>query len=128
MRQEAIAETKQTTKNKDDGAVSDDWTEDQTQLLIKAVNLFPAGTASRYTAVEANHNGNEKVAERTILKTFIYRPLSSPSRSAGTLRVEHRIFQSRIPPLVLRQSPASSRPCQICILPGYNCSYMFVNV
>ena len=50
MRQEAIAETKQTTKNKDDGAVGDDWTEDQTQLLIKAVNLFPAGTASRYKA------------------------------------------------------------------------------
>ena len=49
MRQEAIAETKQTTKSKDDDEVtSDDWTEDQTQLLIKAVNLFPAGTASRY--------------------------------------------------------------------------------
>ena len=63
MRQEAIAETKQTTKNKDDGAVSDDWTEDQTQLLIKAVNLFPAGTASRYKAfrgvLKANHIGNE---------------------------------------------------------------------
>ena len=42
MRQEAIAETRQTAKNKDDGAVSDDWSEDQTQLLIKAVNLFPA--------------------------------------------------------------------------------------
>ena len=76
MRQEAIAETKQTAKNKDDGAVSDDWTEDQTQLLIKAVNLFPAGTASRYRALtgilKANHNGNEKVAELTILKTFAY--------------------------------------------------------
>ena len=48
MRQEAIAETKQTAKDKNDGAVSDDWSEDQTQLLIKAVNLFPAGTASRY--------------------------------------------------------------------------------
>ena len=49
MRQEAIAATKQTTKSKEDGGeVSDDWTEDQTQLLIKAVNLFPAGTASRY--------------------------------------------------------------------------------
>ena len=49
MRQEAIAETKQAAKNKEDGeVVSDDWTEDQTQLLIKAVNLFPAGTASRY--------------------------------------------------------------------------------
>ena len=76
MRQEAIAETKQTTKNKDDGGVGDDWTEDQTQLLIKAVNLFPAGTASRYNAFtgifKANHNGNAKVAEQTILKTFDY--------------------------------------------------------
>lgn len=76
MRQEAIAETKQTTKNKDDGAISDDWTEDQTQLLIKAVNLFPAGTASRYKAcieiLKANHNGNEKVVEQTILKTFVH--------------------------------------------------------
>ena len=93
MRQEAIAETKQTAKNKDDGAVSDDWTEDQTQLLIKAVNLFPAGTASRYRALtgilKANHNGNEKVAELTILKTFVY----CLSRSARTLRVEHRLFQ-----------------------------------
>lgn len=51
MRQEAIAETKQAAKNKDDEGVSDDWTEDQTQLLIKAVNLFPAGTASRYSKV-----------------------------------------------------------------------------
>ena len=72
MRQEAIAETKQTTKNKDDGAVSDDWTDDQTQLLIKAVNLFPAGTASRYKPFigifKANHNDNEKVAEQTILE------------------------------------------------------------
>ena len=49
MRQEAIAETKQSSKNKEnDEMASDDWTEDQTQLLIKAVNLFPAGTASRY--------------------------------------------------------------------------------
>ena len=50
MKQEAIAETKQTTKGKESGEEqSDDWTEDQTQLLIKAVNLFPAGTASRYS-------------------------------------------------------------------------------
>ena len=49
MRQEANAETKQSSKNKEnDEMASDDWTEDQTQLLIKAVNLFPAGTASRY--------------------------------------------------------------------------------
>ena len=77
MRQEAIAETKQTAKNKDDGAVSDDWTEDQTQLLIKAVNLFPAGTASRYQVLKANLNDNEKFAERTILETFIYRALKT---------------------------------------------------
>lgn len=56
MRQEAIAETKQSTKNKDnDEMVSDDWTEDQTQLLIKAVNLFPAGTASRYNVKKLYH-------------------------------------------------------------------------
>ena len=49
MRQESIAETKPTTKSKDEGEEqSDDWSEEQTQLLIKAVNLFPAGTASRY--------------------------------------------------------------------------------
>ena len=48
MRQEATVETKETTKSKDSDEISDDWTEDQTQLLIKAVNLFPAGTASRY--------------------------------------------------------------------------------
>ena len=48
MRQEAIAETKHATKSKEEGEeVTDDWTEEQTQLLIKAVNLFPAGTASR---------------------------------------------------------------------------------
>ena len=81
MRQEAIAGTKQTAKNKDDGAVSDDWTEDQTQLLIKAVNLFPAGTASRYKAftgiVKANRSGYAKIAEQTILKTFDYLPLKN---------------------------------------------------
>lgn len=51
MKQEAIvATTQQTTKGKESGEQqSDDWTEDQTQLLIKAVNLFPAGTASRYS-------------------------------------------------------------------------------
>ena len=48
MRQEAIGATKQTTKSKEEEEeVTDDWTEEQTQLLIKAVNLFPAGTASR---------------------------------------------------------------------------------
>ena len=63
MRQEAIAETKQTAKDKNDGAVSDDWSEDQTQLLIKAVNLFPAGTASRYKEFITNHNFNEAYFE-----------------------------------------------------------------
>ena len=48
MRQEAIAATRQITKSKEEGEeMTDDWTEEQTQLLIKAVNLFPAGTASR---------------------------------------------------------------------------------
>lgn len=52
MRQESIAETKPTTKSKDEGEKqSDDWSEEQTQLLIKAVNLFPAGTASRWKVI-----------------------------------------------------------------------------
>ena len=50
MKQEPAAQKVSGTKDSKIGAekvVSDDWTEEQTQLLIKAVNLFPAGTASR---------------------------------------------------------------------------------
>ena len=70
MRQEAIAETKQTAKNKDDGAVSDDWSEDQTQLLIKAVNLFPAGTASRYKACIGPLKVTTTVTRKLLNKLF----------------------------------------------------------
>ena len=50
MKQEAMAQTKQVSKDSEDanGYNTDDWTEDQTQILIKAVNLYPAGTASRF--------------------------------------------------------------------------------
>lgn len=48
MRQDAIAETQRAPKKKDDEEITDDWTAEQSQLLIKAVNLFPAGTAARY--------------------------------------------------------------------------------
>ena len=48
IRQDAIAETQRASKKKDDEEITDDWTAEQSQLLIKAVNLFPAGTASRY--------------------------------------------------------------------------------
>lgn len=75
MRQEAIAETKQTTKSKDDDEVtSDDWTEDQTQLLIKAVNLFPAGTASRYmsTSVYSGTSTGTQTFVRAKLTLIIF--------------------------------------------------------
>ena len=49
IRQDAIAETQRASKKKDDEEITDDWTAEQSQLLIKAVNLFPAGTASRYS-------------------------------------------------------------------------------
>ena len=48
IRQDAMAETQRASKKKDDEEITDDWTAEQSQLLIKAVNLFPAGTASRY--------------------------------------------------------------------------------
>ena len=50
IRQDAMAETQRASKKKDDEEITDDWTAEQSQLLIKAVNLFPAGTASRYNS------------------------------------------------------------------------------
>jgi len=45
MRQATKSSEKSTTGG---GGGSKNWPEDDLQLLIKAVNLFPAGTNSRY--------------------------------------------------------------------------------
>ncbi|CAN7982183.1 unnamed protein product, partial [Ixodes pacificus] len=41
------------------------WPPDDVQLLVKAVNLFPAGTANRWEVVAAFLNQHSSVAERT---------------------------------------------------------------
>lgn len=52
-KEEADARMRQASKNAEkstggSGSGSKNWSEDDLQLLIKAVNLFPAGTNSRY--------------------------------------------------------------------------------
>lgn len=52
-KEEAEARMRQATKSSEKsttggGGGSKNWPEDDLQLLIKAVNLFPAGTNSRY--------------------------------------------------------------------------------
>lgn len=52
-KEEAEARMRQASKNAEKstgggGNGSKNWSEDDLQLLIKAVNLFPAGTNSRY--------------------------------------------------------------------------------
>lgn len=52
-KEEADARVRQASKNAEkstggSGSGSKNWSEDDLQLLIKAVNLFPAGTNSRY--------------------------------------------------------------------------------
>lgn len=52
-KEEADARMWQASKNAEkstggSGSGSKNWSEDDLQLLIKAVNLFPAGTNSRY--------------------------------------------------------------------------------
>lgn len=52
-KEEADARMRQASKNAEksaggSGSGGKNWSEDDLQLLIKAVNLFPAGTNSRY--------------------------------------------------------------------------------
>lgn len=58
-REEADARLRQATKSSEKstgggGSGSKNWSEDDLQLLIKAVNLFPAGTNSRYIYIAIN--------------------------------------------------------------------------
>ncbi|PSN53346.1 DnaJ subfamily C member 2 [Blattella germanica] len=74
-RQDLIASAVRGTGNDDKKEKKlDTWTQEQLQLLIKALNLFPAGTNQRWEAVASFINqhstgGNVRTAKEVLAKT-----------------------------------------------------------